>query len=319
MFITQNTKMLKILDFIEKVKDSDCPVLITGETGTGKEVIADYIQQTSNRFNKSYVKIGLAILPKDLTESELFGHEKGSFTSSVSMKKGLFEEADKGTIFLDDIDDTPLNVQSKLLRFLEYKDFYRVGSTINRKSDVRIIASTKVNLSELSQMGGFREDLYYRLNVININLPPLNEREEDIKLLSEYFIDKMKTKDKNNNNFNLSKEEVKILESNYWKGNVRELKNFIERIYTYNSKGLDTTEEFEQLVTKIKKCSREDKCLSCNMLHDKPLGEAIQTIEKRLIERAINTSKSNISNSAKLLGIKRTTLIDKIKKHSITY
>ncbi|MFZ4589953.1 MAG: sigma 54-interacting transcriptional regulator [Ignavibacteria bacterium] len=319
MFITQNVKMLKILDLIEKVKDSDSPVLITGETGTGKEVIANYIQKTSSRADKNYVKIGLAILPKDLIESELFGHEKGSFTSSVAMKKGLFEEADGGTIFLDDIDDTPLNVQSKLLRFLEYKDFYRIGSTVNRKSDVRIIASTKVNLSELSQMGGFREDLFYRLNVININIPPLSERADDIKLLAEHFVNKMQSNDKSHTKFILSKEETKILESNHWQGNVRELKNFIERIYTYKSKGIDITEEFDVLVNHIKKYTPADRCLNCNILYNKTLDEAMHTIEKRMIERAINKSKSNVSRASEILGIKRTTLIDKIKKYGIVY
>lgn len=319
MIITKNPQMQKILDLITKVKDSDSPVLITGETGTGKEMIADYIQKTSNRSNKNYVKIGLAILPKDLIESELFGYEKGAFTSSVATKKGLFEEADKGTIFLDDIDDTPLNVQSKLLRFLEYKDFYRIGSNLNRKSDVRIIASTKVDLSELSRKGAFREDLFYRLNVLDVNLPSLNERVEDIRLLSEHFFGKMQSTDKNHTKINLSKDEINLLESNHWRGNVRELKNFIARIYLYKSRGIDISKEFERLIYNIKKCSLNDKCVSCTVLNNLTLDDAVRTIEKRMIEKAINISLSNVSRAAEILGIKRTTLISKIKKYKIAY
>jgi len=208
MIITQNSKMQSIIRQVNGLSDSDCTVLIKGETGTGKEILADYIQKTSKRGKQRYIKINLAAVPRELIESELFGHEKGSFTSANSLKKGIFEEADRGTIFLDDIDDLLLGTQPKILRILESNEFMRVGGTKSIKTDVRVISATKVNLNDLIRQNKFRADLYYRLNVYTIDIPPLRERKEDIRCLLDHFL----LEHTKNQFYTFSEKEYKILE-----------------------------------------------------------------------------------------------------------
>ena len=314
MIITQNPRMLKLVERIEKLCDSDCSVLITGETGTGKEIIANYIQKTSKRKDENYIKLNLAAMPKDLLESELFGHEKGSFTSAHLQKKGLFEEADKGTIFLDDIDDMPLYIQPKLLRVLENKEFRRVGGVKKLTTDVRIISSTKINLKDLIELGAFRDDLFYRLNVMTINIPPLRERSEDIKLLTKHFL-----KEDKKNKIEFNESEYKILESHHWQGNVRELKNFVEKISILKENDIHVADYFEELATDMKKERKDSKCLNCSILNNRTLPEAITIIETKFIEKALMRTGGNISKSAEILGLKRTTLIDKMAKHKIKF
>lgn len=186
--ITKNELMREILSRIDKIVDSDSSVLLIGETGVGKEIFAEYIHRTSNRGQNPFVKIGLSALPVDLLESELFGYEKGAFTSASNEKKGLFEIADTGSIFLDDIDDVPLQIQTKLLRVLESRELMRIGSTSPIPIDVRLITASKVDLKELVNRGIFRPDLFYRINVVPINVPPLRERRDDIPALVDYFL-----------------------------------------------------------------------------------------------------------------------------------
>ena len=216
--ITKNETMREILSSVDKIVDSDSSVLLIGETGVGKEIFAEYIHRTSNRAENPFVKIGLSALPVDLLESELFGYEKGAFTSAATEKKGLFEIADSGSIFLDDIDDVPLQIQTKLLRVLESRELMRIGGTTPIPIDVRLITASKVDLKELVNRGIFRSDLFYRINVVPVNVPPLRERRDDIPALVEYFLKHFQPE----KNLGISPEALKILINYSWPGNVRE-------------------------------------------------------------------------------------------------
>src|SRR5438067_1282894 len=226
--VGKSPAMQQVFKMIGRVSHSDAPVMITGESGTGKELVARAIHHYSQRSGKNFVAINCAAIPEQLLESELFGHEKGAFTGAVERRTGRFEQSDGGTLFLDEIGDMPLSLQGKILRVLQNGEFSRVGSSGTLKTDVRIIAATNKNLEQEVANKHFREDLFYRLNVVRIQLPPLRQRVEDIRLLAEYFLQKVATR-KHLPRLQLSEEAVRALESYTWAGNVRELENTIQR------------------------------------------------------------------------------------------
>lgn len=228
VIIGRSPAMQDVYKLIGRVATADAPVLITGESGVGKEVVSNAIHQFSRRSKEEYVAINCAAIPSNLLESELFGHEKGAFTGAASQRIGRFEQCDGGTLFLDEIGDMPLEVQSKLLRVLQTGEFSRVGGNQNLQSNVRILAATNKRLEQEVEQGEFREDLFYRLNVVRIHIPPLRKRVEDIKLLAEFFLNRQ-AKEGKSRNISLSADAVELLETYHWPGNVRELENLVQR------------------------------------------------------------------------------------------
>ncbi len=228
LIIGRSPAMQDVYKLVGRVARADAPVLITGESGVGKEVVSNAIHQFSRRTSAEYVAINCAAIPSNLLESELFGHEKGAFTGAATQRMGRFEQCHNGTLFLDEIGDMPMEVQSKLLRVLQSGEFSRVGGNQTLQSDVRILAATNKQLEEEVKKGNFREDLFYRLNVVRIHIPPLRRRQEDIRLLAEFFLNKQTEKGKGRK-MTLSVEAAELLESHSWPGNVRELENTIER------------------------------------------------------------------------------------------
>lgn len=302
--------MLDLLDRIQKVADSDISILLIGETGVGKEIFTDYIHHLSNRGLNPLVKIGLATLPPELMESELFGFEKGSFTNADHSKKGMFELADKGTLFLDDIDDTPLNFQAKLLRAIEAKEIRHIGDTKPIPIDVRLICASKLELEELIKLKLFRQDLYYRINVVELRIPTLRERKGDIPLLVSHFLKRFSSDSK----LTVSNEVMDIFMSYDWPGNVRELRNVMQRsaLFAENSITVaDLPDRFRNInfVDNIVKT-----CSICFDSGNLSYSQLINCIESRLLSQAISKTNGNQSHAAKNLGLKLSTFRDKIKK-----
>ena len=308
--IAQSKIMLDIIALIERVAHSSASVLVTGESGTGKEVAAVAIHQNSPRHNKPFIPINCAALPEQLLESELFGHERGAFTGATARKLGRFELADKGTIFLDEIAEMSLNMQAKLLRVLQEKSFERVGGTETLSVDVRVIAATNRELVEAIKKGTFREDLFYRLNVIHIHLPPLRERKEDIPLLAKHFIQKyghVYQVDK------ISPKAMELLCNYHWPGNVRELQNVIERSAII-CRGNQI--EPEHLPRELYAPQQS----SSDVVVDFPdNGISLEELEKELILKALEKSGGNQTKAAQLLGITRSALLYRSQKHDINW
>jgi len=307
-FITENpiigfsSGIKNVLELLEKVAPGKSTVLLRGETGTGKELIAERIHKLSPRRDKPLIKVNCAALPETLLESELFGHERGSFTGAVARKLGKFELAHNGTIFLDEIGDLSLTIQIKLLRVLQEREFERVGGTQTIKVDVRLITATNKNLENDVAQGKFREDLFYRLNVIPIYIPPLRERREDIPHLANYFLKKYASEmGKNIKGF--SKEAMAFLIDYNWTGNIRELENVIERIAVISNNKIimpdDLPKELKSPVVTI------------------DTKETLWDIEKVLIIKALNETNWNKSKAAKKLGISRSILRYRIEKYNI--
>ncbi|WP_003544475.1 sigma-54-dependent transcriptional regulator [Desulfotomaculum nigrificans] len=302
-----------VCTLIEKVADSNATVLITGESGTGKEVTALTIHQLSSRRDKPFVPINCAALPESLLESELFGHEKGAFTGAVARKLGRFELANEGTLFLDEITEMPLSMQVKLLRVLQEKTFERVGGTESIQVDVRVIAATNRDPMECIKKGTFREDLYYRLNVLPIKLPPLRERVEDIPLLVMHFLKK----------FNPSKEPaispdaMGLLSTYQWPGNIRELQNVIERAVILSQgqeiKPYHLPKEIQK--TDTNKGSEEQNTSLVINFPDQ--GISLEELEKELILKALEKSNGNQTKASQLLGITRSALLYRAQKYQI--
>lgn len=315
--ITNNKLMLSLLSEIEMIRNSDCPVLIIGETGTGKELLADYIHSNSKRNEKKFVKVSLSSLPSSLFESELFGHEKGAYTGADHSRIGFFEAANHATIYLDDIDDFPLHLQPKLLRVIENKELIRIGSNEPLPIDTRIISSSKVELKELIDNKNFRSDLFYRLSVFTLHLPPLRERKDDIPLLFNYFLDHHKTPDEKL--IKITNLNLEPLLDYSWQGNVRELRNFSEKLTLYpESQIYDNFENiFKDFVVekniKSNTPDRNDRILQDNQSFE----ERVSLFEMKLISNALERSYGNVNLSSKLLKIKPSTLRDKIKKLNI--
>lgn len=298
-FISNNEKMNFIYKSLNQIGETSATVLITGESGTGKELIARRIHSLSSRKNKPFILFNCGAFPENLLENELFGYENNL---------GKFEFADKGTIFLDEIGDLSLSAQAKLLRFLEEKEFQRIRSSSSIKVDVRIIASTNKNLKEAIEKGHFREDFYYRLNVIPVELPPLRERKEDISGLIDIFIKKYDIHKKIKT---ITPEALKLLRSYHWPGNIRELENVIERIVILNN---DSSIKAENLPIEIYDARKKVKG---SVIYFPEEGINLEEVEKELIIKALNMSGQNQSRAAQLLGITRSALIYRMQKYRI--
>lgn len=309
--VSDDEKMLEIFRIIEKVSDSDSTVMIYGESGTGKELIARAIHYNSYRQDKPLIPINCGAIPGELLESELFGFEKGAFTGATSTRIGRFELAQGGTIFLDEIGEMSPPLQVKLLRVLQEREFERVGGTRTIKVNVRIIAATNKDLEALVREGTFREDLFYRLNVIPINLPPLRERKSDIPLLVYHFIERFNAEKKRNIQ-GVSPEAMEMLKRYPWPGNVRELENMIERISILKGSGIITPSD---LSPKISAVSPVSAIPEIDIPEDGlDFGALVQTFEKELIQRALEKAQGVRSQAARLLRMNRTTLVEKLKK-----
>ncbi len=300
--ITQSPLMLEVLDMAREVAKSSAPILITGESGTGKELLARYIHEHSPRSRGPFVAINCAALPEGLLESELFGHERGSFTGAVSQKKGKFELAHGGTILLDEISEMPLALQAKLLRVLQEGEIDRVGGLKPIPVDVRPIATSNQDLSERIRQGKFREDLYFRLNVVHLKLPPLREREEDIPLLAEYFLEKYsRLNGKPVKEF--APEALEKLSKYSWPGNVRQLENVIHRAV---------------LLARSERITAEDLILEEEIGVGRiGAGLSLREMEKRLIIETLRRVGGNRTRAAKLLGVSVRTIRNKLKEYGI--
>jgi two-component system NtrC family response regulator len=309
--ISNSLKMEEVMGLVGRVAPSQATVLIRGESGTGKELIANAIHYASARSEKPFIKVSCAAIPETLLESELFGHEKGAFTGAVQKRIGRFEEADGGTIFLDEIGELPPPTQVKLLRILQEKEFQRLGSNLNIKTDVRIITATHRNLEEAMKNGFFREDLYYRLNVISIHLPPLRERKEDIPFLIDHFLKKYSGLNQKRIQ-DLSKEARTLLLRHSYPGNVRELENLIERAVVLCRGEIITTQDLpfhlqEGTSEKQWECSGKPKTLP----------DSLEEIERDLIVKALHQHQGVQTKAAESLGISERVLRYKIKKYGI--
>jgi two-component system NtrC family response regulator len=302
--------MEEVINVAARVAESKATVLITGENGTGKEVLAKAIHYMSSRKEKPFIAVNVPALTETLLESELFGHEKGAFTGADKMKKGRFEIADGGTLFLDEVGDIPQSIQVKLLRVLQEHQFERVGGTERIEVDVRIIAATNKDLEQKIKEGTFREDLYYRLNVVSINIPPLRERKEDILPLIENFIDKY-CKENNKEKLEVSKEAVDVLMKYPYPGNVRELENIIERAVVLTRGKVITLNDLPMNIKGFK----EEKTLGS--LDEGTLTDQVEALEKQLIFDALQQSDGNQTKAGKLLGLTERNLRYKLKKYNI--
>jgi len=318
--IGKSSKMVALFELIEKVAESNATVLIQGESGTGKELAARAIHQLSSRCSKHFVPINCGAIPEDLIESELFGHVKGSFTGAYANRVGRFEMADKGTLFLDEIGDMKANLQVKLLRVLQSKEFEPVGSTKSQKVDVRIIAASNKKLESLVESQNFREDLFYRLSVIPVIIPPLRERREDIPLLIESFLSRFNG-EKRHAVAGISRETLDILCDYNWPGNVRELENLVERLVILKDDGLIVPADLPEKYMVRKAQVQVQTALVANR-DDLPetgfcLNSAVEEFENRLILQALERTGGNKKEAALLLNLKRTTLIEKLKKKNL--
>lgn len=307
--------MNRIRGLIDQSAATDSRILISGENGTGKELVARSIHQKSRRNDKPFVEVNCAAIPDTLIESELFGHEKGAFTNAHSRRKGKFEMADTGTIFLDEIADMSLTAQAKVLRVIQELKFERIGSETSIDVDVRVLAATNKNIPELIRKKLFREDLYFRLNVIPIHIPPLRERKEDIVLLAEYFLDKYGPQKQKGFRKEISAEGLDRLREYSWPGNIRELKNFIERITIMSEEQVISSNEVERFLGEKRDENQED---TLNEYTDMKLSDAKDLFEKQFLEQKLKENSYVISKTAEMLGIYPSNLHGKIKKLGIT-
>lgn len=312
--IGRSEKMQAVFDLVEKVADSDSTILITGETGTGKGLVAKAIHQNSNRKNKPFISINCGAIPENLLESELFGHVRGAFTGATVSKSGKFELAHGGTIFLDEIGDMSPDLQVKVLKVLEEGEFEQVGGAKTIKVDVRVIAATHRDLPEEVKNGNFREDLFYRLYVIPIGLPALRDRRSDIPYLASYFIQMYNYK--NNKKLDgFSQEVLEIMVHYQWPGNVRELRNVVERLVVLIGSGKISVND---LPKELKAANGYQATQSLEVTDDGIcLNSAVTEFEKDLILQSLEKTKWVKNKAAKLLQLNRTTLVEKIKRHRI--
>jgi DNA-binding NtrC family response regulator len=304
--VTKNARMHDLLALCQEVASLRSTVLIQGESGTGKEMVARAIHNGGDRAQKPMVSVSCAALAETLLESELFGYEKGAFTGAGEQKRGKFELADGGSIFLDEIGDIPAKLQVDLLRVLQERCFYRVGGSQEVRVDVRVIAASHVNLQQAVADGKFREDLYYRLNVIEIRIPPLRERREDVPLLARHFLERL-AHELGKDIHDISEGALKLLMDYNWPGNVRELENTIERAMVTCRNHTLTEESFAFLATNG----------SMGRVWAPPAGMNLQEMERVLIVSTLQRTNGNIKESAGILGIDRSTLYEKIKKYEI--
>ena len=334
--VGKSTSMQSVFKMIGRVSLSDAPVMITGESGSGKELVARAIHHYSDRSSKNFVAINCASMPEQLLESELFGHEKGSFTGAIAQRIGRFEQSDGGTLFLDEIGDMPVAVQAKILRVLQDGEFSRVGANATLQSNVRIIAATNKNLDQEVNRKAFREDLFYRLNVVRIVLPPLRQRIEDIRLLAEYFLQKAASQ-KHLPRLKLSEEAVRALESYGWPGNVRELENTIQRASVLatsdlllpkdiplgasynNSVDMDLHDAVSNPARAAAPSSADDAIeVLLRAAQVDPNVQLLPWLEREFTLYAIKATKGNQVKAARLLGVTRATLRKRLERFNIS-
>jgi transcriptional regulator with PAS, ATPase and Fis domain len=300
--IGKDNKMIDILNFISTISDSEAPVLIQGDSGTGKELVARAIRKHGPRVKEPFVVINCAAIPENLMESEIFGHNKGAFTGASRDKIGKLEIANKGIVFLDDIDTLNIGMQAKLLRVIQEKEFERLGSTNVIRIDVRFVAASNKNLTKMVSEENFREDLYYRLNVFPIKIPPLRERKGDITLLLDHFLE-LHAKKMGKPRKKFTPNALKILTDHYnWPGNVRELQNLVERLATITKGNVIYPRDISTFN------------LGGKEIKDVPLKEAVALFEKQYIDEALKMASGKKSDAAKLLGIHRNTLQNKLNE-----
>jgi DNA-binding NtrC family response regulator len=305
-----STGMKRVFQLIERVSTTNASILIQGESGTGKSLVAQTIHSLSDRKDSPFIPVNCASLPEQLLESELFGHERGAFTGASSSRKGKFEAANGGTIFLDEIGEISPAFQAKLLQVTQDKVFMRVGSDQLKKVDVRIIAATNRDLKKQVEEGAFREDLYYRLNIVDMYIPPLRKRKEDIPLLVEKFLQKHRVKNKKD--FQTSRELMNILIEYEWPGNVRELENAIERAVVLCQDNQLSIDDFPR---EIREARQEFQSKSLGEIDfDKPLPTMMEEVEKRYILQALDASLGQSAEAARKLGISRQSLLYKMNK-----
>ena len=314
--------MLQELAKLPRFARTEGCVLILGETGTGKDLVAKALHNLSNRRKKPFVKVDCATIPRELLESELFGHEKGAFTGAAIKREGKFQQANGGTLFLDEVGNLSEYVQMKLLNVLQDRQVTPIGAKIPVDVDIRLLAATNIDLLEEMKSGNFREDLYYRLNVVTIELPPLRDRKVDIPLLSAHFLKRYNTHHNGNPN-SISPEALELLMRYSWPGNVRELENVIEQICVLNDKQrietqdlpLDILNEVVYIPAQLSKAVSKSSKI-------KPLSEmvreTVEASEREAVEKALLTTSGNKKEAAKLLGISRVTLYEKIRKYGIS-
>lgn len=305
--IGDSPQLRDVFEQIQRVSQTDSTVLIAGESGTGKELVATAIHYSSLRRNKPFVKVSCAALPESIIETELFGHERGAFTSAYNRRTGRFELANAGTLFLDEIGDLPILTQVKLLRVLESREFERLGGSETIKVDVRLISATNQDLEVAVRERRFREDLLYRLNVITIKIPPLRDRSEDIPNLARYFVEKY-SREMNKPIKRISKKALNILNSYHWPGNVRELENAIERAVVFCKRDVLTDED---LSPKLRATAS-----GLQVSLDLP-SYSMAGAERILLEKAVRETDWNLKRAAQVLGISRGTLYSKLKKHGM--
>ena len=306
--ISSSAQMQQIISLAERIAPSDANVLVTGESGTGKEVLARFLHNKSNRKSEKFVSVNCAAIPENLLESELFGHEKGAFTGALNRRVGKFEESSNGTLLLDEISEMDLRLQAKLLRAIQEKEIDRVGGTGSVKVNLRVIATSNRDLKNDVKEGRFREDLFFRLNVIHLNLPPLRDRKEDIKVFAEHFIDKF-AKSNHIPAPKLTNEALDILNSHKWPGNVRELENTMHRAVLLNNNGIidKTSLLMEQ--------PRTMEALATGAGVEGLVGRTVGDVEKELIITTLGSLGGNRSKAAEILGISIRTLHNKLKEY----
>ena len=326
--VGQSACLAEVLRVLAKVAPTDSTVLVTGESGTGKELLVRALHANSRRAGKPFVPVNCGAIPRELLESELFGHEKGAFTSAVRTRQGRFELAEGGTIFLDEIGEMDLSLQVKILRALQEKEYERVGGDKTLKADVRIVAATNRDLETEVAAGRFREDLYYRLNVIPLHLPPLRERGQDILLLADYFLGRF-CRQKSRPTLTFSPEARGLVLSYPWPGNVRELENFMERLSILCDSEVVGIEDLPRKILDhagvapppppVALAEAGFRWPTLADLAEKSMGlkDFMDTLEEKLLIEALGKASGVKNQAAELLGIKRTTLIEKLKKRNM--
>lgn len=315
--LTDNAKMKDLCATVARIAKSTASVLITGESGVGKELIATAIHYNSPRCNGPLVKINCGAIPEGLLESEFFGHEKGAFTGALMQRKGRFEQAHGGTIFLDEIGDIPLNLQVKLLRILQEREFERVGGNETIKTDVRVIVATNRDLEGMARSGEFRQDLYYRLNVVSLCVPPLRERPEDVRLLADHFLQKYAAENRRDIiGFDEAAREAMLRYP--WPGNVRELANAIERAVIMSTGTMVFTEDLPEHVWKMGMHRSIADGQPDEYADARPLREMLEEFERRVISQALERNQGNRAKTARELGISRRSLLYKLQEYSIS-